>query len=364
MGATEQAVRTAIDEQPDIAMAEHGATAALASQARTPRRILPIVEILALLVAVFLPLVLQDYLTVFATRVIILALFALSFDLVWGYAGIMSFGQALFFGSAGYGVALLARDLNVTSILLVLPAAMLIGLIFSLLLGCFLLLGRNPSSMIFVALGTLTGSYAADRLARGWYYLGGQNGIPSIPPMSLGSTDITEGPVYYYLALGILLVVYLLCRFLVRSQFGLALAGLRENEQRIAFFGYKAQHLKAIVFTVGGTIAGLAGGLYAFHEGFVWPNMLGVVISTQVVLYVLFGGSGTLIGAVIGTVIIEGVSFWLSDNYRDIWPIILGVLLLLVILFRPLGLISFVLGERERVGSFGGRAKGSSHAAP
>ncbi|WP_225119707.1 branched-chain amino acid ABC transporter permease [Bradyrhizobium sp. BRP22] len=329
-----------------------------------PRRVLPIVEILVLLVAVFLPLVLQDYLTVFATRVIILALFALSFDLVWGYAGIMSFGQALFFGSAGYGVALLARDLNVTSIFLVLPAAMLIGLIFSLLLGGFLLLGRNPSSMIFVALGTLTGSYAADRLARGWYYLGGQNGIPSIPPMSLGSTDITEGPVYYYLALGILLVVYLLCRFLVRSQFGLALAGLRENEQRIAFFGYKAQHLKAIVFAVGGAIAGLAGGLYAFHEGFVWPNMLGVVISTQVVLYVLFGGSGTLIGAVIGTVIIEGVSFWLSDNYRDIWPILLGVLLLLVILFRPLGLISFVLGERERVGSFGGKAKGRSHAAP
>lgn len=357
MGATEQAVRTGIGEQPDISKAGRGTTAA-------PRRVLPIVEILALLIAAILPLVLQDYLTVFATRVIILALFALSFDLVWGYAGIMSFGQALFFGSAGYGVALLARDLNVTSVLLVLPAAMLIGLVFSFLLGGFLLLGRNPSSMIFVALGTLTGSYAADRLARGWYYLGGQNGIPSIPAMSLGDTDITEGPVYYYLALGILLVVYLLCRFLVRSQFGLALAGLRENEQRIAFFGYKAQHLKAIVFTIGGAIAGLAGGLYAFHEGFVWPNMLGVVISTQVVLYVLFGGSGTLIGAVIGTVIIEGVSFWLSDNYRDAWPIILGVLLLLVIMFRPLGLISFVLGERERVGSFGRRTKGGSHAAP
>lgn len=326
-------------------------------------KVLPIVETLALIVAAVLPLVLQDYLTVFATRVIILALFALSFDLVWGYAGIMSFGQALFFGSAGYGVALLARDLDITSIFLVLPAGMLIGLAFALLLGGFLLLGRHPASMIFVALGTLTGSYAADRLARGWYYLGGQNGIPSIPSMTLGSYEITEGPLYYYLALGILLIVYLLCRFLVRSQFGLALAGLRENEQRIAFFGYKTQHLKAIVFAVGGTIAGLAGSLYAFHEGFVWPNMLGVVISTQVVLYVLFGGSGTLIGAVIGAVVVEGVSFWLSDNYRDVWPIILGVLLLLVILFRPLGLISFVLGERERIGSFGAKPKGR-HAAP
>ncbi len=346
-------------------MAESGlAGLAPALQATPRRKILPIVEILALAVAVAVPFVLQDYLTVFATRVVILALFAVSFDMVWGYAGIMSFGQALFFGSAGYGVALLARDLDMTSIAVVLPSGMLIGLVFSLLLGGFLLLGRHPSTVIFVSLGTLTGSYAADRLARGWYYLGGQNGIPSIPSMTFGSYEITEGPVYYYLALGLLLVVYLLCRFLVRSQFGLALAGLRENEQRIAFFGYKVQHLKAIVFAVGGAIAGLAGSLYAFHEGFVWPNMLGVVFSTQVVLYVLFGGSGTLIGAVIGAVIIEGVSFWLSDNYRDIWPIILGVLLLLVILFRPLGLISFVLGERERVGSFGGPPKGGRRAAP
>jgi branched-chain amino acid transport system permease protein len=346
-------------------MAESGlAGLAPAGHTTARRKVLPIVEIVTLAVTLVLPFVLQDYLTVFATRVVILALFALSFDLVWGYAGIMSFGQALFFGSAGYGVALLARDLNITSILVVLPAGMLIGLVFSLLLGGFLLLGRHPSSLIFVALGTLTGSYAADRLARGWYYLGGQNGIPSISSMTLGNYDITEGPVYYYLALAILVIVYLLCRFLVRSQFGLALAGLRENEQRIVFFGYKVQHLKAIVFAVGGTIAGLAGSLYAFHEGFVWPNMLGVVFSTQVVLYVLFGGSGTLIGAVIGTVIIEGVSFWLSDNYRDVWPIILGVLLLLVILFRPLGLISLVLGERERVGSFGSSRKKGRHAAP
>lgn len=358
MGAAKQAVHADIERGTGVATDETSSAARAAGPA-----ILPIVEGVVLLAALVLPFVLQDYLTVFATRVLILALFALSFDLVWGYAGIMSFGQALFFGSAGYGVALLARDLNVTSIFLVLPAGTLIGLAFSLLLGGFLLLGRHPSSVIFVALGTLTGSYAADRLARGWYYLGGQNGIPSIPPMTLGSYDLLEGPAYYYLALGILVVVYLLCRFLVRSQFGLALAGLRENEQRIAFFGYKTQHLKAIVFAIGGAIAGLAGSLYAYHEGFVWPNMVGVVISTQVVLYVLFGGSGTLIGAVIGTFIIEGVSFWLSDNYRDIWPIILGILLLLVILFRPLGLISFVLGERERVGSFGAKPNEKRDAA-
>lgn len=317
------------------------------------RPLLPVIELVTLAVFLVLPLVLQDYLTVFVTRVLILCLFALSFDLVWGYAGIMSFGQAVFFGSAGYGVALLARDLDITAMLLVLPASVGIGLALALLIGGFLLLGRNPSSVIFVSLGTLTASYAFDRLARGWYYLGGQNGIPSIPAMQIGGYELSEGPVFYYFALAILFVVYVGCRFLVRSQFGLALAGLRENEQRIAFFGYKIQHLKAIIFSLGGAIAGLAGGLYAFHEGFVWPNMLGVVMSTQVVLYVLFGGSGTLIGAVIGTLVIEIVSFWLSNSYQDIWPIILGALMLLVILFRPAGLISLVLSERERIGDFG-----------
>ena len=320
-------------------------------------------EVVVLAIGLLLPLVLQDYLTVYATRVLILCLFALSFDLVWGYAGIMSFGQAVFFGSAGYGVALIARDLGITSILVVLPAGLLIGFAVSLLLGGFLLLGRHPSSVIFVSLGTLTGSYAADRLARGWYYLGGQNGIPSISPMSFGSYDLVEGPVYYYFALVILLLVYLLCRFLTRSQFGLALAGLRENEQRIAFFGYQVQHLKAIIFSFAGAIAGLAGSLYAFHEGFVWPNMLGVVMSTQVVLYVLFGGAGTLLGAVIGTIVIEAVSFWLSNSYQEIWPIILGVLLLLVILFRPAGVISLILSERERVGNFGRPPKEGSHGS-
>jgi branched-chain amino acid transport system permease protein len=322
------------------------------------RQLLPVMEVVVLAIGALLPLVLQDYLTIYATRVLILCLFALSFDLVWGYAGIMSFGQAVFFGSAGYGVALIARDLGVTSMLVVLPAGVLIGFTFALLLGGFLLLGRHQSSVIFVSLGTLTGSYAFDRLARGWYYLGGQNGIPSIPSMSLGSYDLDEGVVFYYFALAILVLVYLLCRFLVASQFGLALAGLRENEQRITFFGYRVQRLKAIIFSFAGAIAGLAGSLYAFHEGFVWPNMLGVVMSTQVVLYVLFGGAGTLIGAVIGTIVIEAVSFWLSNSYQDIWPIILGVLLLLVILFRPAGLISLIVSERERVGNFGRPPKG------
>ncbi|MBF6570745.1 MAG: branched-chain amino acid ABC transporter permease [Candidatus Binataceae bacterium] len=323
--------------------------------------LIPIVELLLLAIFAVLPLFLPAYLTMFMTRILILSLLAISFDLVWGYAGILSFGQALFFGTAGYSVALMARDLGITSIFIVLPASLLIGLATSFLIASFLLLGRNPPTVIFVALGTLTGAYAADRLARGWYYLGGQNGIPSIPQMTFGSYTFTQGPIYYYLALGIVLVVYLGCRFLVRSQFGLALAGIREQEVRIAFFGYKVQHIKTIVFSLAGACAGLAGGLYTFHEGFVWPNMLGVILSTQIVLYALFGGVGTLIGAVIGVIGIEVLSYVLSDNYQQIWPILLGALLLLVIMLRPSGLISLFVSERERIGSFGLRRRGRAN---
>ena len=144
-----------------------------------PATIVRALEAGLLVTFALLPLALADFWVIFVTRVLILALLALSFDLVWGFAGIMSFGQALFFGSAGYGVALLARDAEIRSIFVVLPAAVVIGLVLSSLVAAFLLLGRNPPSLTFVALGTLTGSYAADRLARGWYYLGGQNGIPS-----------------------------------------------------------------------------------------------------------------------------------------------------------------------------------------
>ncbi len=327
------------------------------------RKMLPIVEFAMIGIAVVAPIVMQDFITVYATRVLILCLFALSFDLVWGYAGIMSLGQSLFFGLGGYGIALLSRDWNVASILVVLPVGALIGLVAALMIGGFLLVGRHPSSMIFVSLGTMTGAYAADRLVRGWYYVGGQNGIPSIQSMRIGPYELVEGPTFYYLVLAILVAVYLVCRWLVRSQFGLVLAGLRENEERIAYFGYNVEHIKLIVFTLGGAIAGLAGSLYAFHESFVWSGMLGVVMATQVVLYVMLGGSGTLIGALAGTVVIEALNFWLSNTYQEIWPIILGVMLLLIVMFRPGGLVSFILDGHERVGSFGYMGRGDGRGS-
>ena len=318
------------------------------------------IEIGMLVVFAFLPLILgvlwsaddSFFWIVFTTKVLILSLFGLSFDLVWGFGGMLSFGQALFFGGAGYVVAVLARDLDVSSAFIVIPLAVLVGLVLALLLAAFLLVARKPPSLIFIALGSLTGSYAAERLARAWYYLGGQNGVSVTHPLTIGEMPLYEGVGFYYLAFSFLLLVYVGCRFLVHSQFGLVLAGVRQHESRITFFGYRVQVYKVIVFALGGAIAGLSGGLYAFHEGFVWPSLMGPAYSTQAVLYVLFGGVGTLAGAVIGVAAIEFATMFLADFFQDFWPILLGALLLVVVMFRPTGLVGLLVSERERIGNF------------
>lgn len=319
-----------------------------------------VIEIVILVVFALLPLVLgvlwsvddSFFWVVFTTKVLILSLFGLSFDLVWGFGGMLSFGQALFFGGAGYVVAVMARDLDVSSAFIVIPMAILVGMILALFLAAFLLVAKKPPSLIFIALGSLTGSYAAERLARAWYYLGGQNGVSVTHPLTIGDIALYEGVGFYYLAFAFLLISYIGCRYIVRSQLGLVLAGIRQHEERITFFGYQVQIYKVIVFTLGGAIAGLSGGLYAFHEGFVWPSLMGPTYSTQAVLYVLFGGVGTLVGAVIGVVAIEFATMFLADYFQNVWPIILGALLLVVVMFRPTGLVGLLVSERERIGSF------------
>ena len=323
------------------------------SAAANGRRMLPWIELGLLALGLVLPLFLDDFWVLFTTRVLILGLLALSFDLVWGYAGILSFGQALFFGMAGYCTALLATKLGITSVFVLLPTAALVGLIVAFVVAVIVILGKRPPGVVFVALGTLTGSYVVERLARGWSYVGGQNGISSLPRFTAASYEISEGPVFYYMALVLLVLVYVGLRVLVRSQFGLVLAGIRQRESRIAFFGYKTQNYKGLVFSVAGLVSGLAGGLYAFHEGFVGPGQLGPVLSTQVVLYALFGGVGTLIGPVVGTGLIDLLGFYFSHVWNTGWPIILGLLLLVIVMFRPTGLIGFFVADRERVGSFG-----------
>lgn len=335
---------------------------AVAGGASRPRRILPILEIVTLVVLLVAPFALDSRpeLVTLATNVLILSILALSFELCWGYSGIMSFGQALFFGVPGYVIALVGRDLEFSHIWGTLPLAMLVGLALSTVFAAFLLLGRRTPTPIFIALGTLTGSYAAERLVSGWQYVGAGNGLSSIKLLQAGEYEFVEGTAFYFLAFGCLLAVYLASRYLTRSQLGLVLAGIRQNEERLAFFGYRVQFYKAIVFAFSGAIAGLAGALYSYHQGFIGPGNMGPGLSTMAVIYCLFGGAGTLIGPVIGTASIEVLSYVLADIdfVKRFWPVILGLVLLLVVAFQPSGLLGLFVTSRERIGSYRWRPRG------
>jgi len=323
--------------------------------ARRPLRLIPIVEVVLFVLLIAAPLFISDYLTVIVTRMIILTMLAISFDLCWGYSGIMTFGQALYFGMAGYVVALLANKVGFLQLWGVIPIGMLVGLVVSFLVGWFLLLGKRRPQIIFVALGTLTASYAAERLVAGWGWVGAGNGMSIFDFLMIGDYELEPGKAFYYIAAAILVIVYLASRYLVRSQFGLVLAGMRQNEDRLAFFGYRIQVFKALVFSFAGMIAGLSGALYTYHEGFVGPGSMGIALSTYAVLYGLFGGTGTLLGPVIGVVAIESIGFVLSDQeiVKSFWPIILGVILLVVVAYKPTGLMGFMVSQRERIGTFG-----------
>ncbi len=329
-----------------------------------PIRVLPLIEVFVLALLVAIPFVLsgRPELITLSTNIVILSLLAMSFDLCWGFSGIMSYGQALFFGVAGYVVALVGRDLEFSQLWATLPLAMLVGGLLSAAMASFLLLGKKTPTSIFVAFGTLTGAYAAERLVAGWQYVGAGNGLSAIKLMAFGGYEFVEGVEFYTVALSCLVLVYLASRLLVRSQMGLVLAGMRQNEERLAFFGYRVQVFKALVFSFAGAVAGLSGALYSYHQGFTGPSNMGPGLSTTAVIYCLFGGSGTLIGPVIGTIAIELLSYVLADTdaIRQFWPVILGVVLLVVVMFQPTGLLGLIVSARERIGSFGIRPGSSS----
>ena len=330
--------------------------------ARRPLRMLPLIELAVLAIMVAAPVALsgRPELITLITNIAILSLLAISFDLCWGFSGIMTFGQALFFGVPGDVIALVGRDLGLSQIWLTLPLAMLTGLLLAFVVALFLFIGRRPTP-IFIALGTLTGSYAAERLVSGWQYVGAGNGLSAVKLLQMGSYEFVEGTEFYSLACVILLAVYLGARGLVRSPLGLVLAGMRQNEERLAFLGYRVQIFKVLVFSLAGMISGVAGALYSYHQGFIGPGNMGPGLSTQAVIYCLLGGSGTLIGPVIGTAVIEILTYVLADieSIRQFWPVFLGLVLLGIILFQPSGILGMVVSTRERIGSYGLRRKGT-----
>jgi branched-chain amino acid transport system permease protein len=283
-----------------------------------------------LLILVVLPNFIGTYTQSMMTRVLIYALFAMSLDVVMGYAGLPSFGHAAFFGMGGYAVGLLATQTSISSFWILLLLTLLICAALSAVIGYFTLrLSDTYFLMVTMAFGQLL--YV---VATKWYTLtGGTDGLNGIPHPDLGfSVNWTSGKVYYFTLVIFLICYYLLSRFM-RSSFGRALLGVRENEGRMRCLGFNTWALKYCGVIIAGVFAGVSGLLYAYAYGTMVPGNFALETSALPMLMVIMGGHSTLWGPAFAAMAIVLVQNYAGIYMPDRWPLVLGVLYVLCVMF-------------------------------
>lgn len=282
------------------------------------------------------PLLFASYGQGLMTRFLIFALFAMSYNIVFGYAGLLSLGHAAFFGAGGYTVALLKLHYNVDLFWISAPLGILIAAFTAALFG---IIALRASGIYFLlvtfALGQMLFSLAWNVK---WLNSKGMQGITGISMPDLAIPGFTLGTTgYYYLVLFFFVISVALLYRLVKSPYGLALVGIREDEIRMAAIGYNTWLYKYLAFVISGAFAGIAGVLFSYYNFFVSPNHLGIATSFLPMVMAIMGGLGTFFGPVIGAVV-----FIFVENYASIlapqhWPLILGGLFVIIIMFARKG---------------------------
>jgi branched-chain amino acid transport system permease protein len=309
------------------------------------RRRVAIAAILALAAA--FPLAGPAFYVDLVTKVMILATFAMSLDLLVGYTGLVSFGHAAFYGVGAYALALLAPRYEAASLWLTLPAAVLAAGAAACAVGAFVLRARGVY-FIMVTLAFAQMFYFAfhdTELGRG------SDGITmSFKPEArlAGATvlDLGNAAHTYWLVLAATVGTFAFLRALLRSPLGRALQGIRQNEQRMRSLGFPVYRYKLASFTIAGALAGLAGYLSAMQFGFVNPELLSWHQSGNALLMVILGGLGSLRGAVVGAFAFV-LAQELLESLTPHWQLLFGAAILLLVLFLPGGLSS-ALGRVER----------------
>ena len=256
-----------------------------------------------------------------ASQMLIFAIFALGFDIAFGYTGLLSFGHAAFFGLGAYTTGLTLIHFSLPSIL-----GLLAGVIASMLIAIPIGYLSIRSRGIYFAMVTLAFSQMIYFIAFKWRSLtGGDDGLHGVPRPPMGPIDLSSELVLYYFILFFFILAVLLGIRIINSPFGKTLQCIRENEARAKSVGYNPARFKLISFILSALFAGLAGGLYALLQNFVPLFTLHLDTSGDIVLMTLIGGMGTLYGPVMGAMAIVFLKDLLS-SYLNIWPLILGLL--------------------------------------
>ena len=301
-------------------------------------------------IGVFLVFVLPAIAEVFVlfelTIFIVMSILALSLALVWGFGGILCFGQSTFFGIGAYTYAVAVVNIGESTIPIIL--AILIPIFVATVLGYFMFWGRV--SDVYLAVITLAVSlifyYLVGASAGGDYkigkaLLGGYNGMPSVPPINVPGFpkwEIVYGELYM-LAAAVLMLVYFGLRWFLSSDFGHVVVSIRENEARTALLGYDTRIYKLIVFAIGAGIAGIAGTLFTAWGAYVSPTVFSMIFTAEIIIWILVGGLGTLLGAIVGCVLIQSSATWLGETKLADINLILGAVFVLLVLFIPKGIV-------------------------
>lgn len=289
------------------------------------------------------PLLVEVYtLTVLA----IYGLLALSLGLIWGFGGILCFGQSAFYGLGAYIYAISAINLGESTLPLLL--GILIPAVFAAVIGAMMFYGRLSDVYLGVITLVVTlilfrfmNSTAGPEYVIGRARLGGFNGIPGYPILNVPgdpSAQIFDVDLYY-LCFAVLLLVYISMRALLASPFGRVIVAIRENEQRVELMGYDVRLYKTALFTIGGAIAGLAGVLYASWAEIVTPSLFGLGQAAEVIIWCIVGGLGTLLGPILGGVALGYVKFLLGQQGMVENSLVLGLILVGAVLVFPKGIL-------------------------
>jgi branched-chain amino acid transport system permease protein len=301
---------------------------------------------MGVIVLVTLPLILPPYYVGLVVKMMVFALFAMSLDLLLGYAGMPSLGHAAYFGMAAYTTGLLALKAGWT-VWLALPAGIAMAALTSVVFGLLALRTRGSYFLMI----TLALSQVLWGIAFGWRSLtGGDDGLPEVPRpnLSLPWSMSDNTPFYYFVLLFFVVGTLVLVR-IVASPFGYVLRGIRESETRMLVLGYNVWRYKLVAFVVAAAFAGLAGCLYVYFNRFVSPDYVHVVRSAEVLLMVILGGAGTLIGPAVGATLIVLLENLIS-TYTERWVTVLGIIYVLVALLAPNGIAGLIASLRRQRG--------------
>lgn len=291
------------------------------------------------------PLLLPSHLLGLGTEILIMAIFAMSLDLLLGYTGLVSFGHAAFLGGGVYITAFVVLAWS-DNLLLSFPTVVLTTAAAAFVVGYLIV----HTSGIYFLMITLAFAQMLYSIVIGWSEVtGGANGLAGITRPMVGWGSLTyrfdSDVSFYYLTLGVFMVCWVLLFSIVSSPLGWVLRGIRENEERLRALGYNAHLYKTVAFTLGGVFAAIAGLLLAHYNWYANPEDLYWTTSGEVLVMLIVGGYGTLAGPVLGAALLEALPYWLSD-YTEYTLIFMGTIFCLFVLLAPRG----IMGVLRRLG--------------